>query len=240
MDKNGFDAVRKWLTTDRSFQEIHNYFEAVLRIKLRLDSQYMSASQVMQILNVSRRQLFYWDKHGMKLSKKKTAKRAWRKFSIVDMLGFSILKRLLECGIKIAECKGILDLVRETVLNQHYFVGNFAHGEEIHLLIDVKDRTFDIRYGFEIRSQDPDLMLRLSKPTIIIPISPLLREIIVSIASESIRVEFAHDAFGGKNRSIFYIDGEKIDLKPLEEILQARSKIMNKSKSDEINTDEEK
>jgi DNA-binding transcriptional MerR regulator len=208
----------------------HKLYEQFLKIKGKLGEQYLAVSDVLKILKITRRQLFYWDSKGLKVSKKKTAKRSWRKFSIADVFGFMVVKELLDIGIDIEKSKDIVaDIEKDLFINTPYMLYFFGIGEPIYLVVDIERKHVQTLLGYHKFSRF-FAEYTTSKPIILVPISNLLRATIESTAKEDFNLEItafkAVTTDGHRvDPAVFQVDGEEIefDMEDMESV----EKIMN-------------
>ena len=106
-----------------------------------LKKQYLTTSDIRQILPVTQRQLFYWDLKDTASSRKKTPKRSWRRFSVMDVLGFAIVSSLRLFGFELRRCKDVIEeLSYLGLVSSIDFVYRFVEGESIFLLVYKRER----------------------------------------------------------------------------------------------------
>jgi len=106
--------------------------------------------------NITYRKINDWDSKNMISGSRDNVKAGWRKFSLVDIIRFYIIKDLRKYGLDIEKIKKILGNVsnsildleknrkpyKETFLQLEYFIFSCLSGEKILLLIDKKCNIF--------------------------------------------------------------------------------------------------
>lgn len=198
----------------------------------------MIVSDITKILKVTKRQIFYWDEKGMKLSRKKTPSRAWRKFSIIDILGFAIIKKLRTFGLGLNQCDMVFDWLRTNLYETPVFLYHIAEGDSVILSINVNTGETLHYYGSELSTYNTlaaDIQ-QTTEPIIMLPLNPIFKAVFEQIYREDFRVEFTNDRLGGNNKIIFYIDRDRLELKLSKEIRQIfpEVKIFKSCKGDSV------
>ena len=222
-----------------SFKLIKKVMGTFYTIRNALNRQHMTASDVYRRLKITRMQLSYWGfKKGMRLTRKKTPGRSWRRFSILDLFGFAILKELRKFGLGLDLCRKVINLLRVCFIVDYYFVHHFAEGDTITLVVHIDAKEVMVLYG----SLHPETKLkvynRMQEGIVLLSLTPIFKEILRSIKKEDFFVEFVRDEFGQQNRIIFYIDDNKIEFELTEEELKKIDEIasaLSHSKKEELN-----
>lgn len=178
-------------------------------IRKMLVQQYMTASDVRKILKITKMQLLYWDEKGLKSSKGQVKDHAWRKFSILDVFGFGILKSLRELGVKLKHSERIFDWLRESVYEQPHFLHHFAEGDKIFLIVDIKMEKLVHYYGSNMQELNTRIE-GIKNPIITTPVNIILKHILEKAHKQDFFVNFAKDRFGGNNRVRFFIYNEEL------------------------------
>jgi len=208
---------------------MHKLYEPFLRVREKLDDQYLAVSDVLRILEVTRRQLFYWDSKGLKISKKQTLKRSWRKFSVMDVFGFQIVRELLNIGIDIETCKEVINELRKDLCETPYLLYFFAIGEPIFLVADPESKSIRRILGFHELSALYEFR-DMSRPVILVPMHYSLRTVLERTNKEDFSIEAFCDSLSmvegvSRNRVIFWVDGEKIEFS--ESDIESVEKVMS-------------
>jgi hypothetical protein len=208
----------KILMDHESLRLLKKILETFSIIRYALNRQHMTASDVYRRLKITRMQLSYWGfKKGMRLTRKKTPGRSWRRFSILDLFGFAILKELRKFGLGLDLCRKVINLLRGYFYVDYFFVHHFAEGDPITLVVDVDAKGVMFLYG----SVHPETKLkvynRMQEGIVLLSLTPIFKEILRSIKKEDFFVEFVRDKFGQQNKIIFYIDDNQIEFKLTEE-----------------------
>ena len=106
--------------------------------------------------SITYRKINDWDSKNMISGSRNNVKAGWRKFSLVDIIRFYIIKDLRKYGLNIEKIKKILGNVsssildlekngktyKETFLQLEYYIFSCLDGEKILLLIDEKCNIF--------------------------------------------------------------------------------------------------
>ncbi len=203
---------------NESLQLLGKILETFFTIRYALNRQHMTASDVYRRLKITRMQLSYWGfKKGMRLTRKKTPGRSWRRFSILDLFGFAILKELRKFGLGLDLCRKVINLLRVCFIVDYFFVHHFAEGDTITLVVNVDAKKVGFLYGSEYPETKLKVYNRMQEGMVWLSLTPIFKEILRSIKKEDFSVEFVRDKFGQQNRIIFYIDGNQIEFKLTEE-----------------------
>ena len=104
------------------FRAMNEMLQPFFHIRYKFDQQNITAGDVKQILGITKMQLSYWDAKGLKLSRKRAGKRAWRKFSIFDLFGFAILLKLRNFGFRLDKCESVFTWIRDNIYDLPFFI----------------------------------------------------------------------------------------------------------------------
>lgn len=184
---------------------------SIVRVHIKFEDKFLTVSDVTRTLNITRRQLSYWDIKGFRLTRRKSKKRVWRKFSIWDLFGFTILNQLLNIGLKLNQCEIVMDWLRKHAAHMPFFLFHFAEGDPIMLSVNIEEKKIYHSYGTEIRGSEKHIN-RMKEPIILISLGPILRNILKNIKRKDFGFSFVKDKHGDKNKIIFDVNGERTEL----------------------------
>jgi DNA-binding transcriptional MerR regulator len=196
------------------------YIKPYYQVIHTLNKEYMTVSEITELLKISKRQLFHWDQKGLKISAKTTGDRAWRRFSILDLFGFSVVRKCRTFGLGLDECEKVIDWLRHNLNDTPDFIYNFSQGLPIFAFLDIKPKDVKCFYGYDVKEFYSDTILKTQEPVVIIPLSPLLRLILRSVAKPGFSVDFVKDGHGENNRVTYTIYKERYEFK-LKELLDS-------------------
>lgn len=206
----------------KGFGDIDKVLQPYYRLKFKLNQQNMYVSDVKEILKITERQIFYWDQKGKKLTEKKTPTRAWRNFSIIDILGFAMIKELRLYGLKLNQCDNVFDWFCRNLDEALLFLYHLAEGDSIYLFIERGKNWFFHYYGTELSGPNTlsSDILHVTTAGVFLPLQPIFKAVFEQIKREDFHAEFTKDNMGGSNKIIFYIDGDRTELKLSKDIIK--------------------
>lgn len=169
------------------------------KIMTKLGENYMTVSDMIRILKVTRRQLFHWDRKMVKLTGESRTPRSWRKFSIIDLFAFAVIREIRKFGLPLSKCKGIFAILNAFVYH-FLFMYHFTEGDGIFLFIDFE--TPYMIAVFEGQLQKLDSMVHnMKRPKIIYPLHHLFRAILVNVKKKDFYIKITD------SKITFVVDG---------------------------------
>lgn len=150
-----------------------------------LNDKILLCNQLNKYTDITYRMVNDWDSRGMFDAERQTT-RGWRKFSIVDVIKLSIIKKLKDEGFPLYKLKGILSWLEYNPAIE-FSIKQLIEDTNCYLYTNLEDE-----YGIY---SDEELLdfLKLKKETerisIIFPINHLIKNILTSIKSTSLEVK---------------------------------------------------
>lgn len=118
-----------------------DWFTPFVKLRVVLKKPLMKPGEVTKILRITHRQLYYWDKREASAGGLLVARnRSWRKFSILDVFGFAIIKKLLQQGIKVEKYEKVFYWVYQHIVERPFFLYHFAEGDPVFFLMDLSTK----------------------------------------------------------------------------------------------------
>lgn len=194
-------------------ERISNLVRYYIWVELWLNEENMTTSSVTTLLNITERQLLYWDKKGLKLTRRKTQNKGWRRFSILDLFGFGLVKILRGFRIKLSQCVNIIDYLHHYIHESPKLMSLFASGEYVYL--QAADDNLRIFFSDKEIGKEEQSITDFGKFPAAIPLSPILQFALQHAKMDDFKVDLVKDKFGNNNKVIFYIKNEKIDFEEL-------------------------
>ncbi|MDI6780640.1 MAG: MerR family transcriptional regulator [bacterium] len=170
------------------------------RIFEALNDKILLCNQLTKHTDITYRMINDWDSRGMFDAERQTM-RGWRKFSMIDVIKLSIIKRLKDEGFPLYKLKGILNWL-ECNPAIEFGIKQLIENTNCYLYTDLEDE-----YGIY---SDEELLdfLKLKKEkeriSIIVPINHLIKNILISIKSTSLEVKIVSEQY------MFKVNGEWI------------------------------
>jgi len=189
-------------------------FEALSKVRHKLERRDMSVVDLMRILHFSRRQAVYSysilsETAGSKAKKKQT----WHRFSILDLVAFAVLKELKGLRVPLVASKKLLTYIHRNIATGKQLLYSLSDGYQVAL--NLTGDNIDHTLGVEI-TKAPYAILKVgSTTTIIVALYPAFKYILQNIKRKDFFVKFVADASGKKSRIIYFVDGEQIELRQL-------------------------
>jgi DNA-binding transcriptional MerR regulator len=161
------------------------------RIFEALNDKILLCNQLAKHADITYRMVNDWDSRGMFDAERKTI-HGWRKFSIVDVIKLSIIKKLKDEGFPLYKLKGVLGWLEYSPAIE-FSIKQLIEDTNCYLYTDLEDE-----YG--IYSNEELLnFLKLKKEkeriAIIVPINLLIKNILISIKSTSLEVKIVSDQY---------------------------------------------
>lgn len=204
MGEKSFDSL-DFDKVDDATKRVNRLYESFYRVREKMEEQYMSVSKVIKILDITKRQLSYWILKGTKPKEKKTHRRSWRKFSIIDVFGFAVLKKLREVGINLHQWCDVTGFLQRNVHEPTGFIYNFAVGKPIYLGMDIAHNTLYLIAGRKFQQ-----IQHYAESTLVMSLVPILMSLLTQTGKPDFYVKFECESGEMKN-AIFYVNGERVE-----------------------------
>lgn len=201
-------------------QILQAYIEPYYQIKYTLNKEYMTVSEIINMLKISKRQLFHWDQKGLKITPKKTEDRAWRRFSIFDLFGFIVVQKCRAFGLGLDGCAKVIEWLRHNLNDTPEFIYTFSQGLPIFVYMDIEKKTVSQFYGYDVKEFYSDTIMKTLGPAIILPLSPMLRTILQTVTMKGFSVEFKRNDTGDVKKVIYNICNERFEFR-LKELMDS-------------------
>ncbi|MGB3480334.1 MAG: MerR family transcriptional regulator [bacterium] len=161
------------------------------KIQPKLVKRFLPVSDLKKILGITKRQLSNWESVGIKTPQKKTAKRSWRRFSVIDIFGFMVVLLLRKMGLPLATCGRVYQNIHLNMEDNSCFVYHMAIAEDVYLVIDVIKERF---YPF-IRSlyKTDHMLIHKLNPQVIINLRPLFFGALQKVKMRDFSMTFEQD-----------------------------------------------
>ncbi|MEK7813761.1 MAG: MerR family transcriptional regulator [Candidatus Desantisbacteria bacterium] len=170
------------------------------RIFEALNDKTLLCNQLTKQTDITYRMINDWDSRGMFDAERQTM-RGWRKFSMIDVIKLSIIKKLKDEGFPLYKLKGILNWLEYNPAIE-FSIKQLIEGTNCYLYTDIEDE-----YGIY---SDEELLdfLKVKKEKerigIIVPINHLIKNILLSIKSTSLEIKIVSEQY------MFKVNGEWI------------------------------
>lgn len=198
-------------------EKLQQYF---YRIRPALDHHYMKVADILSVLDISIRQLFYWDSKGMSISKHQKNKRSWRRFSVFDLIGYAIVKELRNMGGNLEDFIFVIAWLKNNLCQEPEIFYNFTRANRIFLIINPVDKTVEL-FCISKNWTFNATILDLEKSGIIIPLHPILERIFTKIKKVNFEIKTTGDKSSGYvEYRTFIINEEPVLLELTEDELK--------------------
>jgi hypothetical protein len=184
--------------------------EGHVEIRKALSNASFRVSDIVSLLGISKRQLSYLEKHGMRFAEISSHERRWRKYSIMDVIWIAILMKLRKFGLKLNECGFVLTWFRKTIYQDFYFFHHFGLGYPMFLYINP-DKQKVSYFGNTTSLGDLSDSISNDSPVILIPLWEILRDTFGHIKNNTFHVEYVESKKGDRQKAVFYIDGRPLE-----------------------------
>jgi len=177
--------------------------EPFYNIRHMLNEKWIPLSEIVKQYKISQRQLLHWEQKKLRMTPDTPEGHGWRKFSIMDLFGFAVVKRLRRLGLGLEVCEKIIRWMRKDFYEDIGFIHSFSIGRSVHLLIDIDNYNVNCFYGID-EQEVVEEILNKQRPMILIPLSPILRAILKNTKAKYWKFEFVEDKFGNHNQVIYH------------------------------------
>ena len=147
------------------------------------------------------------------MTRRKTQDKGWRRFSILDLFGFGIVKILRGFRLKLSQCVKIIDYLYHNIHESPKLISHFASGEYVYL--QAADDNMRIFFSGKEIDKEEHGITDFGKFPAVISLSPILQFALQHAKMDDFKVDLVKDKFGNNNKVIFYIEDEKIDFEEL-------------------------
>jgi len=195
--------------------------DPLLRVIQKLEDKYMTASDVMRILKISKMQLFYWDlktrKPGSRMLDARYRqlslhRKMWRRFSTIDLVWLTALTHLRALYVQINGCLKLVDWLQHCITDIKYDLLIYELSKGNQIIFSIGKEGVQYFLGSEIQ-KDCSGFCRIAYPKILVSLSSLFGFVLEKVKRDDFSVKFERDDFGGKNRITYYVNRERISLK---------------------------
>jgi DNA-binding transcriptional MerR regulator len=156
-----------------------------------LNQKVISVKELTKYTDISYRMVNDWDARGIFDAERKTS-RGWRKFSIVDIIRLSIIKKLKDFGLPLYRLKGILKWLEYNPAVE-FSIYQVTNNINSYLYTNLEDEC-----GIY---SDEELLkfIKISKEqehlSIILPINKIIKNVLLSIKTLSLEVKIISDKY---------------------------------------------
>lgn len=186
--------------------KIHNPW---MQIMQKLNEKHMKVSDVIEILNIKSRQLFYWYLKQAKIQHRKNylkGERSWNRFSTIDLLSFALMISVRKFNVLSDNLTYVVAWLKSNIGKTPFCLYNYTLGYDFYLYINLNLNAlipiYERRWGLP-----HDGLHRMRSPMVVIPIFPILDKILNRIEVDNLSV------VSEGRKMTFNIDNEPIDFK---------------------------
>ena len=195
-----------------------------LKVRSKLLAKTMSVAHVTKELGISKISTFYWSSTHMSPRamihyrsqdwQTGSHKRIWRRFSIVDLIGFELLKSLRNSQLSLPMGKRLRDWFHENLLDGKVLIYELSTGEPIKVIIIPGQAAIEV-FSKTTELKNLDKILENQQSATIVPLGPPFRnvlKVVNRIGSKDFQIEFVKDDFSGKNQVVYCLGDDRIEL----------------------------
>jgi hypothetical protein len=188
-----------------------------------LNEPIMKISDVQRILKISRRRIRYWDLKGEILNKGESESYVWRRFSIIDLLSFAIMKKVRRFGLSTAALKHVFLRLKEDIVGSPFFIYFITRGYDFYYIISPSKK---IAIPFYHTIEMGNAWCHIQEPVLIIPVFPIFRKILEKAQNKNLYLDSHEDG-----TATFVVDGKPMpfDLTDEEEKILGNAEMLQSS-----------
>jgi hypothetical protein len=121
------------------YRKMKPAFLAMAKVQFALEEPFLVAAQVKGIVGISQKMFVYWFAKAIRNVKTDTRdidKPTWRRFSVLDLFGFGVLRELRRLRVELSVCERVLAWLRANLTENATLLYPLSDGIRVLVVID--------------------------------------------------------------------------------------------------------